>query len=105
MVVAGELDAAGSSWISWDLIQNLWGSITGSGLASLVAWDHRLVIFSVVYLTLRCLLGGMMVLARRQASKDAELLLRHEHRVLRRQTGRVRYQPGGCGGLPLVVGN
>jgi len=52
------------------------------------------VIFSVVYLAVRCLLGGLMVLARREASKDAELLvLRHENAVLRRQIGRVRYQP------------
>jgi putative transposase len=47
------------------------------------------------YLLVRCLLGGLMVLARREVSKDAELLvLRHENAVLRRQTGRIRYQPG-----------
>jgi hypothetical protein len=51
------------------------------------------VIFSV-YLLARCLLDGLMVLARREASRDAELLvLRHENAVLRRQIGRVRYQP------------
>jgi putative transposase len=53
------------------------------------------VIFSVVYLLARCLLGYLTVLARREASKDAELLvLRHENAVLRRQIGRIRYQPG-----------
>ena len=47
------------------------------------------------YLLVRCLLGGLMVLARREVSKDAELLvLRHENAVLRRQTSRIRYQPG-----------
>jgi putative transposase len=52
------------------------------------------VIISVAYLLVRCLLGCLMVLARRQASKDAELLvLRHENAVLRRQVARVRYQP------------
>ena len=51
------------------------------------------MIFSVVYLLARCLLGCLMVLARREVSKDAELLvLRHENAVLRRQIGRVRYQ-------------
>jgi hypothetical protein len=53
------------------------------------------VIISVVYLLVRCLLGGLTVPSRAQASKDAELLvLRHENAVLRRQVGRVRYQPG-----------
>jgi putative transposase len=51
------------------------------------------VIFSVVYLVVRRLLDGLMVLARREVSKDAELLvLRHLNAVLRHQTGRVRYQ-------------
>ena len=53
------------------------------------------MIFSVVYLLVRRLLGCLMVLARGEVSKDAELLvLRHENAVLRRQIGRVRYQPG-----------
>ena len=44
------------------------------------------MIFSVVCLLACRLLGCLMVLARRQASKDAELLvLRHENAVLRRQ--------------------
>ena len=52
------------------------------------------MIFSVGYLLARCLLGCLMVLARREVSKDAELLvLRHENAVLRRQISRVRYQP------------
>jgi hypothetical protein len=54
------------------------------------------VIISAVYLLVRCLLGCLTVLTRHQAPKDAELLvLRHENVVLRRQIGRVRYQPGG----------
>ena len=57
--------------------------------------DHRRVIFSVVYMLARCLLGCLMVRGRREASKDAELLaLRHENAVPSRQVGRVRYRPG-----------
>jgi len=53
------------------------------------------VVISVVYLLVRCLLGCLTVLSRGHASKDAELLvLRHENAVLRRQAGRVRYEPG-----------
>jgi putative transposase len=52
------------------------------------------VIFSVGYLLVRCLLSCLTVLARREVSRDAELLvLRHENAVLRRQVGRVWYQP------------
>jgi hypothetical protein len=66
-------------------------------LASAVcqAEDHRWMIFPVVYLLVRCLPGCLMVVARRQMSKDAELLvLRHENAVLRSHIGRVRYQAG-----------
>ena len=53
------------------------------------------MIFSALYLLARYLLGCLIVLARRETSKDAELLvLRHENAVLRRQAGRVRCQPG-----------
>lgn len=53
------------------------------------------MIFSVACLRARRLLGCLLVLARREVSKDGELLvLRHQNAALRRQVGRVRYQPG-----------
>jgi hypothetical protein len=52
------------------------------------------VIFTLVYLIVRSVLGLLVVLFRRDLSKDAELLvLRHENAVLRRYVGRVRYEP------------
>ena len=54
------------------------------------------MIFSVACLLARRLLGCLIVLARREVSKDAELLvLRHENAMLRRQISRVPYQPAG----------
>ena len=54
------------------------------------------MIFSVGYLLARCFLSCLTVLARREMSRDAELLvLRHENAVLRRQIIRVRYRPAG----------
>ena len=50
---------------------------------------------SVIYLLVRCVLGCLMVRARREVSTDAELLvLRHENAVMRRQISKIRYQPG-----------
>jgi hypothetical protein len=52
------------------------------------------VIFTLVYLIARSVLGLLVVLFRRDLSKDAELLvLRHENAVLRRHAGRARYEP------------
>ncbi|HJZ10358.1 MAG TPA: hypothetical protein VJ283_19890, partial [Trebonia sp.] len=51
------------------------------------------MLLSLIYRLVRCLLGLLVVLARSDLSKDAELLvLRHENQVLRRQlSGRLRW--------------
>src|ERR671916_3359378 len=56
--------------------------------------DRRMLLLSILYRLLRCLLGLIAMLVRRDLGKDAELLvLRHENAVLRRQISRVRYTP------------
>lgn len=51
-----------------------------------------MLLLSILYRLLRCLLGLTAVLMQRDLNKDAELLvLRHENIVLRRQLSRVRY--------------
>jgi hypothetical protein len=57
----------------------------------LPGWDHRLVIISIVYLVVRCLLGCLMMLTQRQVSKDAELLVvRHEALLSRMEVEDLR---------------
>lgn len=51
------------------------------------------MIFTLVYLMVRSVLGLLVMQFRRDLSKDAELLvLRHENAVLRRRVARVRYE-------------
>jgi hypothetical protein len=52
------------------------------------------MLISLAYRLTRKLLGAVVTIARRDVTKDAELLvLRHENSVLRRQVPRVRYEP------------
>ena len=53
-----------------------------------------MLLLSMLYQLVRCLLDLIAVLVRRDLGKDAELLvLRQENAVLRRQISRVRYTP------------
>ncbi len=52
------------------------------------------MIFSLVYVIVRRILIVLVLLVRRDVSKEAELLvLRHENAVLRRNVSRIRYEP------------
>ena len=52
------------------------------------------MLFKIVYLLVRRILGLAVLTSRSDLAKDAELLvLRHENAVLRRHAGRVRYGP------------
>ncbi len=53
------------------------------------------MLLKIVYLLTRRVLGLAVLVFRGDRAKDAELLvLRHENAVLRRNVGRVRYEPG-----------
>ena len=52
------------------------------------------MLFKIVYLLVRRILGLAVLVSRSDLAEDAELLvLRHENAVLRRHAGRVRYGP------------
>ena len=52
------------------------------------------MLFKIVYLLVRRILGLAVLISRSDLAKDAELLvLRHENAVPRRRAGRVRYDP------------
>ena len=56
--------------------------------------DRRMLLVSMLYWLVRWLLSLSVLLARRDLSKDVEVLvLRHENTVLRRQVSRVHYRP------------
>src|SRR5689334_2001418 len=58
-------------------------------------WLACRVLLKIIYLLTCRVLGLAVLVFRRDRAKDAELLvLRHEHAVLRRHAGRVRYEPG-----------
>jgi putative transposase len=62
--------------------------------------DRRMLLLSISYQLVRCLLGLTAVLVRPDLSRDAErLVLRHETAVLRRMITRVATRPPTGGAL------
>jgi hypothetical protein len=58
-------------------------------------WLAGRVLLKVVFLLMRWTFGLAVLMFWGDQAKDAELLvLRHENAVLRRNAGRVRYEPG-----------
>ena len=58
-------------------------------------WLACRMLLKIVYLLTCRVLGLAILVFRGDRAKDAELLvLRHENAVLRRNAGRVRYEPG-----------
>jgi putative transposase len=58
------------------------------------SWLAGRVLLAIVYLLVRRVLSLAVLVFRKDLAKDAELLvLRHENAVLRRNAGRIRYEP------------
>ena len=73
---------------------SLWGSRTSARPCLCRFGRIGRVLLSIVYATLRTLLGLVVLRARGDAAKDLEILvLRHEVAVLRRQVTRPRLEP------------
>ena len=65
--------------------------------------DRQMLLVSILYQLVRGLLGLIVVVVRRDLSKDAELLvLQHENTVLRRQGALYARRPGVAGHLVPV---
>ena len=63
------------------------------------------MLLKIAYLLTCRVLGVAVLVFRADRSKDAEMLvLRHENAVLRRNIGRVRFEPVGCQKSACLVG-
>lgn len=66
-------------------------SVVSSG----AAWQDRVVILSLLYVIVRQILAVVVLLVRRDVSKEVELLvLRHENAALRRSVPRIPVRAG-----------